>query len=168
VYASGLNESHHGANMNNWFMDEGLPQYFDIVDRLSTMISVRHDVSKEIECRILPNWRKYSFFLCRLLTWHYQEDEECLRIVAKEDEQQQEEEETRLRIGAEETEAAWSQQQQQREFLWVEVEVEATRLKREEEQRLRIETEEAEAARLQQQQTRGSVSSYWRWSSGSC
>ena len=46
AYASGLNEPHQGADMNNWLTDGGLPQYFNIVDRLSTMTSVRHDVSK--------------------------------------------------------------------------------------------------------------------------
>jgi len=112
AYASGLNESHHGANMNNWLMDERLPQYFNIVDRLSSMISVHHDVSKEIECCNLSKpvhvhcRENYGFFLCHLLTWNYQEDEECLRVVFKEAEQQQEEEEKRLRIGAEETEPA--------------------------------------------------------------
>jgi len=111
VYASGLNESHHGANMNNWFIDEILPQYFDIVDRLSSMISVHHDVSKEIECCILPNLCMcivekitVSFCVVYSLTWNYEEDEECLRIVAKKAKQQQQEEEKCLRIGAEETE----------------------------------------------------------------
>ena len=46
AYASGLNEPHQGADLNNWSADGGLPQYFNIVDRLSTMTSVRHDASK--------------------------------------------------------------------------------------------------------------------------
>ena len=44
--------------------------------------------------------------LCRLPSWNYQEDEECLRIVAKDAEQQQQQEEKRLHIGAEDREAA--------------------------------------------------------------
>jgi len=44
--------------------------------------------------------------LCRLPSWNYQEDEECLRIVAKDAEQQQQQEEKRLHIGAEYREAA--------------------------------------------------------------
>jgi len=46
AYASGLNQPHQGADTNNWGEDEGLPQYFNIVDRLPAMTSVRHDVSK--------------------------------------------------------------------------------------------------------------------------
>ena len=44
--------------------------------------------------------------LCRFSSWNYQEDEECLRIVAKDAEQQQQQEEKRLHIGAEDREAA--------------------------------------------------------------
>jgi len=46
AYASGLNQPHQGADTNNWGDDEGSPQYFNIVDRLPAMTSVRHDVSK--------------------------------------------------------------------------------------------------------------------------
>lgn len=46
AYSSGLNQPHQGADLNNWSVDDGLPQYFNIVDRLSTMTSIRHDVSK--------------------------------------------------------------------------------------------------------------------------
>jgi len=46
AYATGLNQPHQGADLNNWSVDDGLPQYFNIVDRLSTMTSIRHDASK--------------------------------------------------------------------------------------------------------------------------
>jgi len=46
AYVSGLNQPHQGVDTNNWSMDDGLPQYFSIVDRMPTMTSVRHDQSK--------------------------------------------------------------------------------------------------------------------------
>jgi chitinase len=46
AYASGLNTPHSGSDENNWSADDGLPQYFSIVEKLPAMTSVRHDVSK--------------------------------------------------------------------------------------------------------------------------
>lgn len=46
--ASVLNEPHSGVDTHNWAVDEGLPQYFNIVKQLSagTMTSIRHEATK--------------------------------------------------------------------------------------------------------------------------
>eukprot|EP00554_Chaetoceros_debilis_P007329 CAMPEP_0194076696 /NCGR_PEP_ID=MMETSP0149-20130528/3460_1 /TAXON_ID=122233 /ORGANISM="Chaetoceros debilis, Strain MM31A-1" /LENGTH=1024 /DNA_ID=CAMNT_0038757527 /DNA_START=190 /DNA_END=3264 /DNA_ORIENTATION=+ len=46
AYASGLNTPHSGIDANNWESDDGIPQYFSIINRFGDMTSVRHDVSK--------------------------------------------------------------------------------------------------------------------------
>ena len=45
-YSVGLNSPHSGIDDNNWSVDDGLPQYFNIKEKLPTMTSVRHDISK--------------------------------------------------------------------------------------------------------------------------
>lgn len=44
--AKGLNEPHEGNDKNTWFWDDGSPQYFNIVDKLSDLVSVRHEPTK--------------------------------------------------------------------------------------------------------------------------
>jgi len=44
--ASGLNKAHGGLDDINWSLDDGIPQYFSIMDKMNTMTSVRHDISK--------------------------------------------------------------------------------------------------------------------------
>ncbi len=46
--ASALNQSHQGTDLINWSIDDGLPQYFSIVERVATgsLKSFRHDASK--------------------------------------------------------------------------------------------------------------------------
>jgi len=44
--ASGLNEPHSGQDDINWAADDGLPQYFSIMEKMQSMTSVRHDTSK--------------------------------------------------------------------------------------------------------------------------
>ena len=46
AYSSGLNAPHQGVDKNNWNADDGVPQYYSIIDRFGGMTSVRHDVSK--------------------------------------------------------------------------------------------------------------------------
>jgi chitinase len=50
--AKGLNQAHSGADTITWADDEGIPQYFNIVSKLSTMTSVWHEPSKT----------KYAYF----------------------------------------------------------------------------------------------------------
>jgi chitinase len=44
--AKGLNETHEGNDMDTWYMDDGSPQYFNIIDKLSEYTSVRHEPTK--------------------------------------------------------------------------------------------------------------------------
>ena len=43
--AKGLNEAHEGNDKNTWFWDDGSPQYFNIVDKLPELVSVRHEAT---------------------------------------------------------------------------------------------------------------------------
>ena len=44
--AKGLNEQHAGNDKNTWFWDDGSPQYFNIVEKLPELVSVRHEPTK--------------------------------------------------------------------------------------------------------------------------
>jgi len=44
--ASGLNEAHTGTDLGNWGIDDGVPQYFNIISKLNSMTSVRHEQTK--------------------------------------------------------------------------------------------------------------------------
>jgi len=44
--AKGLNEEHQGTDKNTWFWDDGSPQYYNIVDKLPDLVSVRHELTK--------------------------------------------------------------------------------------------------------------------------
>jgi len=44
--ATGLNQSHQGADKANWSVDEGTPQYYNILDKLPNMVSVRDELTK--------------------------------------------------------------------------------------------------------------------------
>jgi len=44
--AKSLNETHDGNDKNTWFWDDGTPQYFNIEQKLSELVSVRHEPTK--------------------------------------------------------------------------------------------------------------------------
>lgn len=44
--AKGLNEAHEGNDKGTWYQDDGSPQYFNIVEKLSEFTSVRHEPTK--------------------------------------------------------------------------------------------------------------------------
>ncbi|KAL7550345.1 hypothetical protein ACHAWF_013592 [Thalassiosira exigua] len=44
--ARGLNEPHGGNDKTTWFWDDGSPQYFNIVEKLPSLVSVRHEPTK--------------------------------------------------------------------------------------------------------------------------
>lgn len=44
--AQGLNEAHGGDDKDTWYQDDGSPQYFNIVEKLSELTSVRHEPTK--------------------------------------------------------------------------------------------------------------------------
>lgn len=44
--AKDLNQPHGGTDKNNWGIDDGSPQYFNIVEKLPQMVSVRHEMTK--------------------------------------------------------------------------------------------------------------------------
>ena len=54
AYAMGLDTKHSGNDVNNWALDEGIPPYHSIMDKMAAMTSVRHDVSKT----------QFAFFDC--------------------------------------------------------------------------------------------------------
>ncbi|KAL3796819.1 hypothetical protein ACHAWO_007047, partial [Cyclotella atomus] len=43
--ATALNETHEGNDKDTWFVDDGCPQYFNILEKLPGMISVRNEVT---------------------------------------------------------------------------------------------------------------------------
>ena len=44
--AKGLNETHEGNDKDTWYLDDGSPQYFNIVEKLKDLTSVRHEPTK--------------------------------------------------------------------------------------------------------------------------
>ncbi len=44
--AKGLNETHDGNDKDTWYRDDGSPQYFNIVEKMPELTSVRHEPTK--------------------------------------------------------------------------------------------------------------------------
>lgn len=43
--AKGLDEPHEGNDLDMWYLDDGSPQYFNIVEKLPELVSVRHELT---------------------------------------------------------------------------------------------------------------------------
>ena len=44
--AKALNETHGGNDLDTWFVDDGSPQYFNIINKLPNLTSVRHELTQ--------------------------------------------------------------------------------------------------------------------------
>ena len=50
--ATGLNQPHTGADQTKWSLDDGAPQYFNIMEKLPSMTSVWDETT----------WTEYAYF----------------------------------------------------------------------------------------------------------